>query len=268
MGMSLRERAPRLNMPRKGVLWHQTLMLTHANMKSRYRNTVSGFLWVVLKPLILYGTQSLVFMKFLRLDVPNYPTFLATGLLPWIFISQTLDMCTSILVNNGQLMKALTVHPLVYLAAQIADNLFNFMAAFLLILIPLNLTRPIEPAAYLFLPVAVALLGMSVAGIAWFLAICQVFLRDTRYVITFAQTVFFFVTPTFYPAEFVPQSYRWLVDYNPYYRLIQPFRHLLYRFDLRAFGASLPPALAVSALFLVLGTALWTRKRNAIYLNI
>src|ERR1035437_5970491 len=88
------------------VLIRQVRALTVANLKSRYRKTFVGFLWVILNPLILYGVQSLVFMKFLKLQVPNYTLFLLSGLLPWVFIVQSVEMCTSLIVINGKLFKS------------------------------------------------------------------------------------------------------------------------------------------------------------------
>ena len=87
------------------TFWRQVLALTRANLKARYRKTAAGFLWVVLNPLILYAAQSLVFERFLNLRVPRYSLFLGSGLLPWVFSAQTLEMCTSLFVTHGRLIR-------------------------------------------------------------------------------------------------------------------------------------------------------------------
>jgi ABC-type polysaccharide/polyol phosphate export permease len=246
----------------------QVRALTVANLKSRYRKTLAGFLWVLINPLIVFAVQSLVFKKFLRLEVPNYSLFLLSGLLPWIFITQSLEMCTSIFVSASQLLKSFQLPPLVYLFAQLFDNLINFVAAFLIILLPVLLTESGHNSSLLLLPLAVLPLVFGVVGMAWLLATAQVFFRDTRFVISFVLSIAFFLTPVFYPESFVPEQYRWLINVNVFYILIRPFRYVVTHAGtdelLRAFGtATMTACLLISA-----ATLVWVRKKNAIYFNL
>jgi lipopolysaccharide transport system permease protein len=250
------------------VLLEQVTALTRANLKVRYRKTVAGFLWVVLNPIILFGIQGLVFRKFLRLDVPNYGLFLLTGLLPWIFIAQTLEMCTSIFVTSGRLLKSYPVSPLVYLAAQVADCLINFACAFLLVLVPVWLRNPGEPAGLLLLPLAFIPLLVGTLGFAWLLATAQVFLRDTRFLVSFALGVAFFLTPVLYPAGFVPPQLAWIVWVNPFYKLIAPFRSALYVFSPATFAQDVAWASVVAGLALGAAALAWKQGRNGIYFHI
>jgi ABC-type polysaccharide/polyol phosphate export permease len=249
-----------------GVYLRQTKALTIANLKARYRKTFSGIVWVILNPLIMYGVQSLVFKKFLQLDVPNYALFLLSGLLPWIFITQSLEMCTSILVFSAQLLKAFPVSPLVYIAAQLLVNMINFLAAFFLILIPISIIEPTSHPGLLLLPIQLFILVAGVLGLAWLLATLQVFLRDTRFIVSFGLSISFFLTPIFYPVDMVPPGYRWMVFINPFYRLIAPFRAALYDFELKSFLAATGIAALVAAFFLLSAILVWRKQRNAVYL--
>jgi lipopolysaccharide transport system permease protein len=252
------------------VFWIQTWALTGANLKSRYRKTIAGFLWVVLNPLIMYGVQSLVFTVFLKIQLPRYAIFLVAGLLPWIFIQQTLEMCTSILVTNGRLLKSFQVNPLVYLVSQVTDNLINFLAAFGLVLVPLCLmdTGQGHLRLLILLPIPVALMALAVLGMAWLLATWQVFLRDTRFVVSFVLSISFFLTPIFYPVSYVPPELRIFAEINPFYRLIVPFQILLHDYDAERFGLSLFYAFGIASGFLGWAYLNWERKRNAVYFNV
>ena len=114
----------------------QIIALTKSNMMSRYRKTIAGFLWVVLNPILMYAVQSFVFRKLLKIDVPNYSLFLLCGLLPWIFVTMTIDMVTPILDFSSDLLKSFKMNPAVLVLSQVLDNFFNFVFAFLLVLIP------------------------------------------------------------------------------------------------------------------------------------
>ena len=85
--------------------WVQVWELTVASLKSRYRKTFAGFLWVVLNPLMMFGVQSLVFKTFMKIQVPDYHLFLLGGLLPWIFFSSTIQMGTPIFVTQSHLLR-------------------------------------------------------------------------------------------------------------------------------------------------------------------
>ena len=116
------------------IFFRQSIILAMANMKARYRDTIAGFIWVVLNPLIMFGAQSVAFKKFLRLDVPNYYLFLLGGLLPWIFLVNSLQMCTPVFEEKGPLLKSFKIQPLVVLSAQLFDNFVNFLFAFFILL--------------------------------------------------------------------------------------------------------------------------------------
>ncbi len=255
-------------MTSRRVFVAQVRATTAANLKSRYRQTIAGFLWVVFNPLVMYGVQSLVFKHFLRLGVPNYGLFLLSGLLPWIFISQTLEMCTSLLVVSGKLIKSFPVNPLVYLVAQVADNTINFLAAFTIVLIPVWSHSPGSAIGLLVLPLPLLVLTAAVFGLAWLLATLQVFFRDTRYIVSFALSIAFFITPVFYPVDMVPEKYGWITIINPLRWLLEPFRCSLYAFEPAAFIRSLAIAAAIAAIFIGLAAFFWRASRNAVYLNV
>lgn len=246
----------------------QVFILTNANLKARYRKTIAGFVWVVLNPIIMYGVQALVFKGFLNLQIPNYAVFLMTGLLPWIFATQSMDMCTGIFLNSSSLLKSFQVNPLVYLVAQLTDNAVNFLAAFSLLLIPLWFTHPTHAYALLLLPLPMITLVVGVFGICWLLAIAQVFFRDTKFLLQFVTSVGFFLTPIFYSVDFIPEKLRWIPWVNPFYRLLLPFRALLTEFELFGFAKAMGGALVCAALTVTLAAHFWKRKRNAIYFNV
>ena len=246
----------------------QVVMLTISSLKARYRKTVAGFLWVVLNPLIMYGVQFYVFSQILKLNVPNYYLFLLTGLLPWLFFVQTLEMCTSLFLTYGPLLKAFPTHPLVYLFAQMFDNFINFLAAFFLLMIPAVILHQINWWGLLLLPIALLSMVITTFSLAWLLATMQVFFRDTRYIVSFVLSVSFYLTPVFYSPEFVPERFRWMVTYNPFFHMIRPFRASLYEFSFDNFSREIGFAFIVGGVALAIAAEYWRHKKNEIYLNI
>jgi ABC-type polysaccharide/polyol phosphate export permease len=252
-------------MRKASVFWRQTKVMTVANLKCRYRKTLAGFLWVVLNPMITFSVQALVFGKFLKIDVEHYLLFLVSGLVPWIFIAQTLEMSAPVFLASGPLLKSFSASPLVYLSAQVFDNLINFAAGFLLALFPIWFLSGTLGWHLLLLPFAMLTLALGVFATAWLLATFQVFFRDTRFLISFAAQVGFFLTPIFYPRSFVPAGLQWLTAINPIYRLISPFQVLIHDYSRPAFSAAIGGAALTAALLWALALAVWWRRRNLVY---
>jgi ABC-type polysaccharide/polyol phosphate export permease len=239
--------------------------LTLASMKSRYRKTWAGFIWVILNPLLMFGVQSLVFKKFLKLDIPDYFLFLLGGLLPWIFLTTTIQMGTPVFVTQSQLLRSFKINPMVILASQVLDGFINFVASFILILLPLYLLSDKSFTNLLFLPLALIPLFLGSLGLTITLSILNVFYRDLNFVMGFFFNLLFFLTPVFYPKEFVPNDYQWMINANPAVYLIEPFRTVIYQNDVGLFFISFLKGMAVALGLISLSFYTWKRRRNEFY---
>ena len=112
--------------------------LTVTSIKQRYRKTWAGIFWVVVNPLLTYIVQAFVFKVVLKLQISNYLLFLLSGLIPWIFINQTFQMCTSIFTSQEQFIKSMTINPLYLYSAQVFDNFINMSISFAVLFIPIG----------------------------------------------------------------------------------------------------------------------------------
>ncbi|HXH29220.1 MAG TPA: ABC transporter permease [Bacteriovoracaceae bacterium] len=245
--------------------WMQVRVLTIASIKSRYRKTWAGFLWVVLSPIIMFGVQSLVFRKFLRLQMPDYFLFLTGGLLPWIFISTTIQMGTPIFVQQSHLLRSFKVNPWVILCAQVLDNFINFMISFLIILLPLYVTSDRSFSTLLLLPLALLPMFIGTLAITVSLSVLNIFYRDINFIMGFLFSLLFFLTPVFYPKSFVPEEWQWVIVLNPMIYFIDPFRTIIYAPDSQALMLALIKSSAVAGLFCLIAFLVWKRKRNDFY---
>lgn len=248
--------------------WAQISDLTMASVKARYRRTFAGFVWVLLNPLLQFGVQSLVFKQFLKLQIPNYYLFLLGGLLPWIFITTTLGMGTPIFVTQSHLLKSFKISPMVIIASQILDNLINFMASVFLILTPIYLFSNYPLMNILAIPIAIIPLLLTTAALTVTLAILNTFYRDINFVIGFILSILFFITPVFYPRDYVPENFQWIIDWNIIVYIIEPFRTLFLAPSWDEFFLSMAKGLGISALMIFVAWWTWRRRQVAFYYNL
>lgn len=245
--------------------WRQIKVLLSANLKARYRGTFWGFAWVVLNPALQYTAQAIAFHFFLRLDVKNYPLFLLTGVLPWVFWTSTVDMSTTALVSQSKLIKSFPISPLVILSSLVLENCVGFLVTFFLLLMGLLVYYGQNLIALVLLLLPLALLLLASFGLSVICSFLHVTFRDTKFVVSFSIQILFFLTPIFYPAERVPEEFKFLIAINPFYYLITPFRTLAtdplgIQFVMDCLRAS-----AVAAIFLFGAWMIYRKRINRIY---
>lgn len=237
-------------------------VLTMANLKSRYRNTFYGFLWVILNPILIFAVQAYAFKIIFKIQYMNYTTFLLSGLLPWLFIVQSVEMCTNLFVNYANFIRNLPVGPLTLLLTQVLDNFINFLFSFLILVIAFFATEPEKFKILFFMPLPVLSLALSIGSLCLIFASVNVMLRDLKFVTSFLFSLLFYLTPIFYPAQFIPEQFKILVTLNPFYHVIHPFQILTMSGYGAEFFSSLLLSYGISAIFAVIAYVVWNRMKG------
>ena len=246
----------------------QVYALTTSQMKSRYRKTFAGLIWVLLSPIIIFGVQAFAFKTVLKLEIEHYRLFLLSGLIPWIFIVQSLQMSVNTFTSKSHLMKSFRLNPIVFIFSSILDNFINFMIALLILLIPILSTSPFDPWGISFLPFGMLILSIGCVLICLLMATTQVFFRDLQFVIGFLLTMMFFITPIYFTKEFMPEEFKWLIFFNPIYTIIEPFRMCLYKFNFSEFLQSFLKALGFISILSVFVFSYWQKKKDELFFRI
>ncbi len=239
-------------------------------MKARYRNTVAGFVWVTINPISLFIVHALIFKHVLKIDLPRYSLFLMGGVLPWVFATSSVNMTTGLFVTSRQILNSFKINPFILIFSTIIDNFLNFcFALFILLTIYfLGFSQDISGLGFILLLPSALLVLIVVSLLCSILALFHTFYRDTMYVVQFINSMMYFLTPIFYPVSLIPEKFRFLVNFNPYYILIQPFQICLWDFDLSRLFISLSQ---VSVLGIILGVILhlyWKKKHAEFYIYV
>lgn len=246
-----------------------TLTLTRFNLRSRYRGTWGGLLWVMINPLAMYGVQSLVFKKFLKLDIPNYFTFLLSGLLPWIFLSMSMRMAPPLIESRSAILKSFFIDPKIFIRGQVIDNFINFILPFGTLMIAVGLIegqiRPLMIAKACLALVPIFLLSYALTLV---LSLLQILYRDTRFVLDFVLSFLYFLTPIFYPRDYIPETFQILVDINLLYWFITPFQQAFSTTSPSFFFSEWFKALSLGVIVVGLSNWLWNRFKNSMVLKL
>lgn len=246
------------------------LFLTYFQMRSKYRKTLAGFVWVIAYPIISFIIQATVFDKILKLNIQNYPLFLLSGLLPWVFISQSVTSFASSLVHSREVLLTFKVHPNYIIGANVLDNFFNYLVATLILIVALmglGMMSFSLPQLVLFLLSTLVLLvfGFVLTMIISFL---HVFYRDIQFVSTFLLGLAFFVTPIFYSRDYLEASFPWILKINLFYPLIALFQNSLYELNTEAWLNYMGISVAIVTGLGLMLAFLFNRKMKDFYINV
>ncbi len=203
--------------------------LVARDLKVRYRNSVLGFIWCLLNPLMMMGVFTLVFTVLLRSAIPNFPVFVLIGILAWNFHSTAVTAALGSIVHNSHLVMKVYFPREVLPVSVVLSNAVNFLLALIALFgVILAFNVRLGPSL-VFLPVIFATQVIFVAGVALFLAALTVFFRDVEIIMEAVMLAWFFLTPIFYRMEdLAPDYYRIMYIANPMASIISAYRDVLY----------------------------------------
>jgi len=202
---------------------------TLRDIKVKYKQTVLGFLWAVLQPLVM----ALLFSFFLGKAISNYTplelpyeVFALSGLVLWGIFASGLNNAGNSMVSNANIIKKIYFPRLIIPISSVLVGLFDFLMAFVVFII-YCLVKHISFSwnACLYFPLATLLTCIATFGAGTLLAALNVKYRDFRYIIPFLIQLLLFVTPVIYPPTIVNSIYlKWLMALNPMTAPLDLFR--------------------------------------------
>jgi ABC-2 type transport system permease protein len=201
--------------------------LVRRELRARFKGSALGLFWSLLYPLAMIGVYTLVFSVLWRVtsNIPHYPLFVLAGLAVWGFFQAGIQLGTTSLVANGELIKKVWFpRELVPAASVLAQTVT--IGVMLAILIPLCLI--VEPAnartVALVVPIVAGLICL-VLGLAWLFSVANVFYRDVEHLLAVVFLPWFFLTPVLYGLDqfSAAHSHRWLILLMRYGNPVTPY---------------------------------------------
>jgi lipopolysaccharide transport system permease protein len=230
-------------------------VLTVRDIKVRYKQTVLGFAWAIIQPVMMMVVFSIFFGGLAKIpsDGVAYPVFVYAALLPWTFFQNAVSGSSNSLVGSAHLVSKVYFPRLIIPLSAVGGGLVDFFISACVLLILMIYYGVSLSLNLLMAPVLMAGVTLTALGVGTFLSALTVAYRDFRYVIPFMLQFWMFATPVVYPASIVPEQWRWALYINPMAGIVEGFRasFLGRSFDFEALGLSL----AVAATLFLAGVA-------------
>ncbi len=181
------------------VLWN----LVRRNLRVRYKNSVLGFAWSLLNPLMQIAVWYFVFKILFRRPEPNFMALLVTGFLPWLFFSQTILDSTACVTQEMALVKKAYFPRTILPLSALLSNLIHLGFAFIVLLGLFAAWRVDLTVYYLWVIPATILIALFAYGLSAMLAAWSVFYADVKFIVGNLLGLWFFLTPVLYPIHLV-----------------------------------------------------------------
>lgn len=206
--------------------WALTYTLAVTDWKLRFFGSVLGYLWSLIRPLLLFGIVYLVFAEILHIGVVRfYPAYLLTAIVLWSYFAESVTAGVTSLVNRENLLRKMRFPRLVIPLSAAFTALLNLAGNFVAVLVFVLATGVRPRWSWLELPVLLALLAVLAVGAGMLLSALYVRFRDVQPIWEVVQQGLFYGTPILYVASQVPGTIRQVALCNPVAAILTQMRH-------------------------------------------
>jgi len=246
------------------------LVLAWRDISVRYKQTIIGILWAILRPLLTMVVFTVIFSRIAKLPSEGsapYALMVFAAMLPWYLFSNALTESSNSLISNANLIGKVYFPRLIIPAATLVTAFIDFLISFI-ILIAIMVYYQFAPGWHLlFLPFFIILALLASLGPGLWITALNVKYRDFRYIIPFVVQFGLYVSPVGFSSKIVPEQWRLLYSLNPIVGVIDGFRWCILGGNSPIYMPGFLLSLAIITFFLWLGISHF-RKMEKIFADL
>jgi len=232
------------------------LILAWRDISVRYKQTIIGFLWAVIRPFLTMVVFTVIFGRIAKLPSDGnapYALLVFAAMLPWSLFSNALSESSNSLIGNANLISKVYFPRLIIPASTVVTAFIDFLISFI-ILIGMMIYYKFTPGwQILLLPIFIMLALLASLGPGLWITALNVKYRDFRYIIPFIVQFGLYISPVGFSSKVVPEQWRLLYSVNPVVGVIDGFRWCILDGNSPIYLPGFLLSLALIGFFLYLG---------------
>jgi len=192
----------------------------------RYKQTVIGIAWSVIRPVLTVIVFTVVFGRLAKLpsgDVP-YPILVSIAILPWQFFSVSLADASNSLIANSNMIGKIYFPRIIMPSSSIIVAFIDFLISFVILGVLMAWYRFVPSWKIVFVPLFLLLAIILSLGVGFLFSAANVKYRDFRYIVPFIVQFGLYISPVGFSSDIVPERFRFLYSINPMVGVIDGFR--------------------------------------------
>ena len=241
--------------------------LVWRDLKVLYAQTILGFSWAILIPLVQIVIFTIIFGKVAKLSTDGIPyiLFSTVAIIPWNYMSQSMTASSQSLVQNQGMLGKIYFPRLIFPMTSIFAKLIDFGISISIIL-AVALYYHVHPTWNLiYLPLFVIFMMSIPAGIGFWFSALSIRFRDVKHGMTFVVRMLMYTAPIVYSASSIPAKYRLIYSFNPIVGVIEGFRACF-------LGTNIPWSYIwpgfITAFFLVTSGLLYFKRMERVFVDV
>lgn len=231
-------------------------VLAWRDVSVRYKQTVIGVAWAVIRPLLTMIVFTVIFGNIAKLPSEGnapYALMVFAGMLPWTFFSTAMADASNSLVSNSNLISKVYFPRLIVPAATIVVALIDLLISFSILVLMLVWFQFLPGWQVLMLPVFILLACLASLGPSLWITSLNVKYRDFRYIIPFIVQFGLYVSPVGFSSSVIPEKWRLVYSLNPIVGIIDGFRWCVLGAESTIYWPGLAASMATTVFFLWFG---------------
>lgn len=246
--------------------------LVRTDFKLRYQGSILGYLWSLLKPLMLFAVLYVVFVQLLKFggDIPHFPIYLLLGIVLWTFFADMTNQSLTSIVGRGDLIRKIRIPRWIIVVSASVSALINLGLNLLVVLVFMIFNQVDLLQTSLWLPLILLEIYVLGLGLSLFLAAFYVKYRDTNHIWEVIMQAGFYATPILYPMTIIANvDYQKILLLNPMAQSIQDARYALVTHHpsnitiSKAFEGGAYRLIPVALCILILLVGIWYFRRES-----
>jgi len=241
------------------------LILAWRDLSVRYKQTIIGVLWALLRPFLTMIVFTIIFSKVAKLPSDGnapYALMVFAAMLPWTLFANALTESSNSLIDNTNLISKVYFPRMIMPAATVITALADFLISFV-ILIGMMIYYKFAPGfQILLLPLFITMALLASIGPGLWITALNVKYRDFRYVIPFVVQFGLYVSPVGFSSRVIPDEWRLLYSLNPMVGVIDGFRWCILGGESPLYLSGFLLSLVIIAFFLWLGISRFRRMEK------
>jgi len=212
--------------------------LARRQVESKYRGAMLGMSWAVFEPLVQLAIYAFVFSFVFRArwgtgmaedaSRGEFALFLFSGLTIYAIFADAVNESPRSVLSAEQYVKQMAFPSEILAWVSLAAALFKFMINVALLMTFYRLTLGHPPITVLLLPVVILPVLLLTLGVSWLFGSLGVYLRDIGQLVGLLTTLVLFLSPIFYPASMIPDRYRSIYLMNPFARVLEASKQVIF----------------------------------------
>lgn len=221
----------------------------------RYKQTVLGIAWSIVRPLFTMLIFTIVFGKLAKMPsggIP-YPILVFTAMLPWQLFSNSVSDSGDSLVANANMISKIYFPRIIIPVNSIIVNMVDFLISFVILILLMVWYHFIPIWRIFFLPLFILLAVMASLGLGLWISALNVKFRDFRYIIPFILQLGLYISPVGFISNVIPEQWRLLYSINPMVGVIEGFRWAVLGKSIHLYWPGFWFSVSLTVLIFVLG---------------